>query len=100
MKRFHFFNVTTCDAEGRIVSSVIRHTDKNITSQVITHQLAEVNAYQPVAVTGLSYLGFMSNQYFDSGIKTLSDWHFPRWLSVLLLVVISGLSGAALKAFI
>ncbi|KYP95086.1 hypothetical protein WB60_00110 [bacteria symbiont BFo2 of Frankliniella occidentalis] len=85
--RNHYFTITTADEAGRLQSRVIRHADKQLTAPVINAQLEEINAYQPVAVTSVSYLGKMSDSYFETGVKSLSDRLWPAFLAASTIFI-------------
>ncbi|WP_241646983.1 hypothetical protein [Rosenbergiella metrosideri] len=78
--RSHFFSVTLADNDGRMQTSIIKHSERNLTAPVINAQLDEVNAYQPVIIASINYLGKMSDHYFETGFKKLVDHWWSKWV--------------------
>ena len=93
MVRNHFFSVTLADNDGRQQTSIIKYHERNLTAPVINAQLVEANAYQPVIITSISYLGKMSDHYFETGYKSLVDSWWLKW--VILPIIGFGIGTAA-----
>ena len=89
--RSHYFSITLADSEGRVQSNVIRHSTRAITAEILNQQLKGTEVFQPVAITSVSYLGKMSDQYFGSGTKTIAD----RMGLIAIAVAVAALSWCA-----